>query len=230
MKTKLINTFSFEFQEIIKDELSFKRLLSYEISSEFIDEYFDNIFPTLKEKSEIKAGYVYFAPEDVKLLQNTIRIDGQLFEVGQIIYKGIKELDSIFIIVCTIGNNIEKCIWKYFNDGYSLEGYILDKMASELVELSADFLCKLIEEELSYSGIGVSNRYSPGYCGWSLFEQQKLFSLLPEDFCEIKLTSSSLMIPIKSISGIIAAGSRVSKKEYDCEICNDNFCYKKRIK
>lgn len=227
MLSEEIKTFNFDFEQVVVNEFYFENLLSKEFQSEIISEYYSSLFYLLKLKSKIKAGYAYFNSDEIKVFSNTIKIKNQTFETGKIINRNLREMKSVFIITCTIGEEVEKSILKFFNEGNSIEGYILDKMASELVELSTDFLQKIIEKKAIDFGIGTSNRYSPGYCGWSVSDQQKLFSLLPKNFCGIKLTPSSLMIPIKSISGIIAAGKKIVKKEYDCEICDEKFCYKK---
>ena len=228
MNSEEIKTFNFEFEKVVRSETYFENILLKEFPSEIISEYFSGLFNLFRQKSKIKSGYAYFDSDDVKIFPNTIKIKDQTFETGKIINRSLREMESVFIITCTIGEEVEKSIWKFFNEGDSLEGYVLDKLASELVELSADYLQSIIEKKANDSGLGISNRFSPGYCGWPVSDQQKLFSLLPDNFCGIKLTSSSLMIPIKSISGIIAAGNRVVKKEYECEICDEKFCYKKR--
>jgi len=47
-------------------------------------------------------------------------------------------------------------------------------------------------------------RFSPGYRGWHVHEQRKLFLLLkPEDKIGVTLTEGDLMIPEKSTSGIM---------------------------
>jgi hypothetical protein len=73
----------------------------------------------------------------------------------------------------------------------------------------------------------ITNRYSPGYCGWDVSDQHKLFSLLPNNFCGIKLTENALMIPIKSVSAVIGIGKNVERKDYQCSICEIEFCYKR---
>ncbi len=231
MKQQESKIFNFDFEKITEDGSSLKNLLLKEFSPEIIDEYFQDLFSLLRQKSKIVAGYVYFDSTDMRVFNNKIKIKikNQLFEIGKIIYRSLKDAESLYIIVCTIGEKVEKSILKFFDEGNSLEGYILDKMASELVELSADYLEFIIEREVNKSQISISNRYSPGYCGWSVTEQQKFFSLLPDNFCGIKLTPSSLMIPIKSISGIILSGKDIVKKDYDCEICDEKFCYKNRM-
>ena len=79
-------------------------------------------------------------------------------------------------------------------------------------------------------GYGVSHPYSPGYCGWHVTQQQLLFSCLPEFPCGVRLSDSSLMSPIKSVSGIIAYGPCIVKRKYGCELCGKADCYKNRNK
>ncbi|MCK5694244.1 MAG: methionine synthase, partial [Bacteroidales bacterium] len=78
-------------------------------------------------------------------------------------------------------------------------------------------------------GLHITNRYSPGYCSWNVEEQQKLFSLFPKGTCGISLSESSLMSPVKSISGIIGIGAEVKYREYTCEICPMLNCQFRKV-
>jgi cobalamin-dependent methionine synthase I len=108
--------------------------------------------------------------------------------------------------------------------GEPLLSYVVNTVASIVVEKAVDFLHDHIREQMKERGLKITNRYSPGYCNWPVSEQQFLFSLLPENFCGITLTESSLMLPIKSISGIIGIGSLVKMKEYICDKCGIKEC------
>ena len=72
--------------------------------------------------------------------------------------------------------------------------------------------------------MSITNRYSPGYCVWHLKEQKSLFSLLPAEYCNITLTDSCLMQPIKSVSGLIGIGANGKQKTYLCSICELSHC------
>jgi hypothetical protein len=61
-------------------------------------------------------------------------------------------------------------------------------------------------------------------------EQNKLFSFLPEGFCGVTLSESALMIPLKSISGVIGIGKEVMFNQYSCSDCNDANCIYRKIK
>ncbi len=113
------------------------------------------------------------------------------------------------------------------NDGDMLKGYIIDIAASELVEKTTDLLESELLKIVSRKNFGVTNRYSPGYCGWNVNDQHKLFSFLPDNFCGVSLTDSALMLPIKSISAVIGIGANSEKEDYQCSLCDTDFCYKR---
>ena len=71
-------------------------------------------------------------------------------------------------------------------------------------------------------------RFSPGYCGWHITAQRKLFDLLDPDETVISLNESCLMSPLKSISGVLVIG-RKEIFDFDdsfpfCSTCSDHSC------
>ena len=76
----------------------------------------------------------------------------------------------------------------------------------------------------------ITNRYSPGYCGWQVAEQHKLFQLIPDNYCGIRLTESALMDPVKSVSGIIGIGENVKINPYTCRMCDMPDCVYRKVR
>jgi cobalamin-dependent methionine synthase I len=111
-----------------------------------------------------------------------------------------------------------------------LKGYIYDVVGSEIVEAAADLMQADLERNMLKIGKKITNRYSPGYCGWDVAEQHNLFELLPENFCNVKLTSSALMDPVKSVSGIIGIGENVNFNPYICRMCKMKDCVYRRVR
>jgi cobalamin-dependent methionine synthase I len=97
-------------------------------------------------------------------------------------------------------------------------------VGSEMVEGAMDMVQDELEKEMKQQNMGITDRYSPGYCDWQVSEQPKLFSLLPEKFCGISLSESCLMYPIKSVSGVIGIGPKAERKGYICSFCNMKNC------
>jgi cobalamin-dependent methionine synthase I len=98
------------------------------------------------------------------------------------------------------------------NNNEMLHGYIYHIYGSLAVENAMELIQNNLKFEMAKTGSEISNRYSPGYCRWTVAEQKKLFSLLPPEFCGITLSDSCLMQPIKSISGFIGIGPKIRHK------------------
>ena len=116
------------------------------------------------------------------------------------------------------------------SSGDILQEFLLDSLGSAIAEAVVREVCSKVENYVLPLGYGVSHPYSPGYCGWHVTQQKFLFSLLPEQPCGVRLSESSLMSPIKSVSGVIAVGERIVKRKYGCELCGKADCYKNRNK
>jgi hypothetical protein len=111
-----------------------------------------------------------------------------------------------------------------------LEGYIYDVIGSEIADLAADFMQKDLEIVIASIGKKITNRYSPGYCRWDVSEQHKLFRLMPDNFCGIRLTPSALMDPVKSVSGFIGIGNDVRFNPYTCNLCEMKDCIYRKVR
>jgi hypothetical protein len=134
------------------------------------------------------------------------------------------------VFICTAGPLIGEVSKEIMACGDFMEGYILDLLGSVTVEAALEKIQDILVAELEGKGLKVSNRYSPGYCGWLLTEQKKLFSLFPKEHCGITLTDSCLMEPTKSISGIIGYGSHAKKHLLECELCELESCIYRTIR
>ena len=108
--------------------------------------------------------------------------------------------------------------------------FIADAMGSVIAEKCADEMEKNLQLSIGKLGWKHTNRFSPGYCGWHVSQQQLLFPLFNGQTCGVTLTDSSLMLPIKSVSGIIGVGEKVRRLDYTCGLCNFEKCYKRKLK
>jgi len=173
---------------------------------------------------DVRAEYSVFNDAVFKNEDHSVIISGSCFRVGKIVFSQLKEADSIAVFLCTAGERISTLSKEISKEGDILEGYILDTIGSEVVEAAADIMQDRLKEEMTGTGKNSTNRFSPGYCGWNLSEQPAIFQIMPDNFCHIKLTESSLMMPIKSISGFIGIGKNARFAPYKCKICNDKNC------
>jgi hypothetical protein len=64
--------------------------------------------------------------------------------------------------------------------------------------------------------------YSPGYCGWHVSGQGRLFARLRPEEIGVTLNASFLMQPLKSISGVLVRGpGRIHRFAPDYPFCAD---------
>ena len=121
-----------------------------------------------------------------------------------------RQSGDLALFAVTIEEEICQEISRQFSIGEYALGSMIDTVASEGTEMTAQAVEDFYRGHLQAinrfdSGSGIL-RFSPGYCGWHISGQKKLFqSLHPEDI-GIELNQSYLMRPIKSISGIIITG------------------------
>ena len=172
---------------------------------------------------DICGGYQIFDRIDFIKDENHIRIENTDFITNKIVYHQLKHSERIAIFVCTAGKGISQ--WsKQMMPADPLKGFLADILGSVTVETAIDFIQQKFHNEMAQAGLKITNRYSPGYCGWVTSEQHKLFSLLPKDICGIRLTDSALMLPIKSVSGFIGIGANVRFNPYTCQLCEAIDC------
>ena len=158
-----------------------------------------------------------------------ISIPGLIFDSGKIIHLMLRHSEKYALFLVTAGPGPEHLARSLISEGNYLDGYIVDLVASTFVDLAADQVQEQVRKMAHLGGLKITNRYCPGYCSWNVEEQQKLFSLFPKGCCGITLSDSSLMNPMKSISGIIGLGTEVKYRDYTCEICPMKDCHFRRV-
>jgi len=189
---------------------------------EFFGEQIDEIIERLQELCDIRAAYRIVdvsAHSDHTLLINNIR-----FHLNKTVAFQLKNAERLAIFICTIGAQMESWSSQMFSEGDGVMGHFVDTIASVAVDKATDIIHGYIEQKMTENGLFVTNRFSPGYCGWPVSEQQLLFSFFPSGCCGMELTESALMIPRKSTSGIIGVGSSVKKEPYFCDRCANKDC------
>jgi len=158
--------------------------------------------------------------------QFVVLADGAKIHTGAVISNLLQGSERFAFFAATAGqefHNFQKIIEA---DDDIVKSFIINTIGTCVVEAAGDFMERLLVQELS--GVRHTARYSPGYCGWKLTGQKELFALLGDRPCGIELTDVCLMLPIKSISGVIGIGERVTENQYGCRFCELENCYKKK--
>jgi hypothetical protein len=225
-------TFQFDFKDLQLDVVQVESVMGYKQgeSQETISELISEVLKEAESVCKIKAEYRIFNNIEFNDVEKTVSIESQSFNIKKIVFGQIKKSESAALFLCTAGEEIGIMSRKSMKQSDFLRGYIYDVVGSEIVEAAADLMQNDLEKTMSGSGKKISNRFSPGYCGWDVAEQHKLFQLMPYNYCGIKLTPSALMDPVKSVSGIIGIGENVKRNPYNCSFCDMKDCIFRRAK
>ncbi len=197
---------------------------------------------------------VDLAGQSISLLQDISRPKGIVMEIStndfSSIYfgEGKNEIpspletiypysESLAIFVLTLGDNVDREIASLFEKNEFALASMLDSAASEAAELAADavetFYARILKKAGQLPSSSGLLRFSPGYCGWHISAQKRLFAALKPEQIGISLRESYLMQPLKSISGVIVAATREIFLFDDdftfCEDCKTHAC-RKRIR
>ena len=231
MDLKDIYEFSVDPGEISLDRTLIERVLGYKLGSapEEVSGVIAEVLPHVATHMQIRCGFSVLPKGKVHIADDAVSCNGTTLATGSIIAKRLRRSQTIALFVATVGPGLETWSRELLSGSDLLKGYIVDTVGSEAVEQVADWLEVKLAEIVKPISWKLTNRYSPGYCGWSVAEQQKLFSFLPEEFCGIRLTSTALMIPIKSVSGVIGLGLEVRREAYQCSICDMEDCFRRRV-
>lgn len=143
-----------------------------------------------------------------------------------------KNADYLALFAVTIGEKLSKKIGELFELYEFALGSMLDAVASEGTEKVTDIVENRFSELLAKSDEITSStgilRYCPGYCGWHMSGQKKLFEFLHPEDIGVTLLDSYLMKPLKSISGVIVIGEKEIHNFIDsyafCSQCKTHFC------
>ena len=152
------------------------------------------------------------------------------FDMGRIIMNQLRGAEGYALFIATCGEAFERFLQQLKAEGDMVRVFIADAMGSVIAEKCADEMEKNLQLSIDKLGWKHTNRFSPGYCGWHVSQQQLLFPLFNGQTCGVTLTDSSLMLPIKSVSGIIGVGEKVRRLDYTCGLCNFEKCYKRKLK
>lgn len=226
-------TFSFGLSELnlsverIENDLGYREDDDRQLVTGLIEE----ALKAAEEFAGVKAEYRIYNEIQFHNANKSLVINNIQFQIEKIVFREIKNSDSMAIFVCTAGEEISKQSRKAMQEGDLLKGYVLDVIGSEIVDSATDLMQSELENVTGAAGKKITNRYSPGYCGWLVSEQHKLFQLMSENYCGISLTHSALMNPVKSISGIIGIGKNVKFNPYTCDLCGLKDCiYRRKVR
>jgi hypothetical protein len=149
--------------------------------------------------------------------ERTVEVAGVTFE-SPVLRQNLEKTNKVFPYIITVGPELERAAVSQVD---LLRQYYLEEMANIALEKAAAWLAARLEKRY---GVGPLSNMSPGSLeDWPIAEQTKLFSILgdTERTVGVRLTDSLLMVPRKSISGILFPSE---EGFVACQLCDRDRC------
>lgn len=143
----------------------------------------------------------------------------------------VPKAGRLALFAATVGSRVTARIRELFDANELALGAMLDSVCSAAADglaaqLSARYLA--LAEADGEGNLWRVLPYSPGYCGWHVSGQRALFAFLGPEAIGITLNGSCLMLPLKSVSGVLVAGPGPIHKFHPtypfCEECRETPC------
>lgn len=201
----------------LNEVLTFKNALSY-LKIDEISEQYDEIATLLGGAYKIGKPCAVFRECYIDGIDGkSVTVDGVVFQ-GALIAEKFSEIHRVFPYVASCG--IELAAW-----ADSLRDELMSFYANAFNQYVAGAMNKLlIKVAMEYSGVEKFATVNPGSLpDWPITQQLPLFNLLGgvTDDIGVCLTSSYLMVPIKSTSGILFPSST---EWFNCMRCRRLDC------
>jgi cobalamin-dependent methionine synthase I len=140
--------------------------------------------------------------------------------------------EGLELYAATVGERLSARIGELFEEHDVAVAYFLDAIASAAADRLSDLLAARFHDRLTGRGVPPERAkvlpYSPGYCGWHVSGQKRLFARLHPEQIGIHLNESCLMTPLKSVSGVLVGGTGEAhrfKPDFPfCEACLTHEC------
>jgi hypothetical protein len=137
---------------------------------------------------------------------------------------------SVAAFIATAGPEVVRLASELTSKRDDLAALVVNAVGAERAEAAEAAVINQLREQVEPAGFAPTLPYSPGYCGMSLTEQTKLFSLFDRENIGVTLSAECLMRPLKSVSGLIGLGLAEEVEQFGspCDRCELHDCAMRR--
>lgn len=189
----------------------------------FIDECLRDAYDIIDPRYLCSLETVSVVLNPVTLVRDSLASESQV--LGDL----LDRCSSVVVFVATVGERLETTARKLAKEEHLMRSYIMDAIGSAAVEQVVEHVQKVVGRFARSQGLAASRRLSPGYCDWDIRQQRALFELADARLIGVRLTDLGLMVPRKSVSGVIGLGPELNVASYNpCELCTKDGCIGRR--
>jgi hypothetical protein len=144
-----------------------------------------------------------YAPASVELEDGVVILGGTLRSSSRSLRERLEGCRTAMLFAATIGPGLEEWIRALGDAEEVTRALLADAYGSSAAIALGGAIETVVGAEFQRTGHQPTKRYAPGYGDFELEAQAPLLALLDAGRVGITLTSDHLMLPAKSISGLI---------------------------
>ena len=185
----------------------------------------------IEEAYELIEPQCFYQISNVKRVrQSKVLLEGPLVVTSDVLSKALSRCQEAALFVCTIGQHLEQRVTQLMDEGRILKATVLDAIGSDAAEKTTCYLDDRVGELAASNDEAATLRYSPGYCDWEISQQRVIFKAMNSTPLGVELTDECLMLPRKSVSGLIGMGQfdKRQARYSPCLFCTKTDCTSRR--
>lgn len=164
----------------------------------------------LQPRASISTGDLAFHQGKLFISEQAMTMDSrQIMEL-------LKDCSQASLIGITAGADLEREIDHSFARGAYNRGTILDALGNAMMDRAVDWVREKVAALAKQAGFFITPSFGPGYAGWPLADQPKLWRLAQAADIGVSVTDSCQLIPRKSLL-VLIGWTRKKMEESGCK-------------
>lgn len=135
--------------------------------------------------------------------EGVVALEGGWTFESQTVARLVSDASHAAVFVATIGGRLEERVSELFEEGDGLAAVLLDAAGTVALHRVVRVLRMTLLREAETVGCRLTGRAAPGYGDWEIEDQPVLFRALGDQPLPVSLNESGVMVPKKSLSGLI---------------------------
>jgi hypothetical protein len=183
--------------------------------------------------------WVYLREVEVRLASDALRIDGMEFHSQQLHHHLLQAgAERAMLVAVSAGRQCEEHARQLWQESKPDEYFFLEMFGSAVVEHLVATLSGRICDLAEHDGLMAISHYSPGYTGWDVADQKKLFDLLVRGMTQpfpepLEVMPSGMLRPKKSLLAVVGLTARTGRALatpplVPCAACSFSPCQYRR--
>lgn len=152
--------------------------------------------------------------------EKTVTFDGKVSLESKYLYKKLKDTKKAYVMVYTVGEEIESVIDEYSKNAEMMRAMIIDKIGVVALDNLRDQLVREIEIK-EYPKVISSTSY-PSQGDFKVEYQSDLFDIFKDEKMSISISESNQFTPLKTVLLVYGLGEEKDTTSM-CDAC-DNKC------